>query len=294
MFSAFRSTFWRNAAWISRRPPKSRVSTFTRSESTSSTSSGPTYKAKREPFITPVLALVGFIPIFTFALGTWQVKRLKWKVDLIDELQEKMEREPIQLPRNVNLAVLPEFVFRKVRLTGRWDMAHAILLGPRVRDGTQGHHLVVPLVRSNGSTVLVDRGFISADHADSALQSQEDGEVEVYGMLRMSSARNMFTPDNVPGKGEWHWADVDALAEYAGGQEANVQPVLIEEIFEGHSGDAAFRLSRGIPIGKLPLVDIRNSHMSYVATWYSLSAFTAFMLVRLILARRRARAALPR
>jgi len=38
------------------------------------------------------------MPIFTFALGTWQ---LKWKVNLIDELQEKLEREPINLPRQV-------------------------------------------------------------------------------------------------------------------------------------------------------------------------------------------------
>jgi surfeit locus 1 family protein len=41
------------------------------------------------------------MPIFTFALGTWQLQRLQWKVNLIDELQEKLEREPISLPRHV-------------------------------------------------------------------------------------------------------------------------------------------------------------------------------------------------
>jgi surfeit locus 1 family protein len=41
------------------------------------------------------------MPIFTFGLGTWQLQRLKWKVNLIDELGEKLEREPISLPRQV-------------------------------------------------------------------------------------------------------------------------------------------------------------------------------------------------
>lgn len=44
------------------------------------------------------MVLLGFMPIFTFALGTWQVQRLKWKVNLIDELTEKLERPPMGLP----------------------------------------------------------------------------------------------------------------------------------------------------------------------------------------------------
>ena len=47
------------------------------------------------------MIVVGFIPIFTFALGTWQVQRLQWKVALIDELKEKLDREPMILPRHL-------------------------------------------------------------------------------------------------------------------------------------------------------------------------------------------------
>ena len=36
---------------------------------------------------------------------------------------------------------------------------------------------------------------------------------------------------------------------------------------EGHAGEAAIRLKEGIPIGKSPVVEMRNSHMSYVVTW---------------------------
>ncbi|KZT74999.1 mitochondrial protein required for respiration [Daedalea quercina L-15889] len=261
-------------------------------ESTASTP--PAYTTKRERWITPTMVLVGIIPIFTFALGTWQVKRLKWKVALIDELEEKLHREPMTLPKRVNLSAIPDFAYRKVMFKGRWDPEHAVLLGPRVRNGTNGYHLVVPLVRENGSTVLVDRGFVTKELADSCKKHLESGEVQVLGMLRTSHVRNTFTPDNHPEKGEWYWADVDAMAEHAGGEKAGVQPVYIEEIFEGHAGEISSRLSRGIPVGRAPIVDVRNSHASYVATWYALSAFTSVMFIRLLMKQRQARMRVPR
>ncbi|KAI0931688.1 hypothetical protein AcW2_000527 [Taiwanofungus camphoratus] len=147
----------------------------------------------------------------------------------------------------------------------------------------------MPLIRADGSTVLVDRGFVSKEMANDAKRRQEDGEVEILGLLRTSHVRNSFTPDNNPQKGEWYWTDVDAMAEYAGGERSGVQPVFVEEIFEGHAGDASSRLALGIPIGRAPTVDLRNSHASYVATWYSLSAFTAVMFASLLMKQRRAR-----
>ncbi|RPD82405.1 mitochondrial protein required for respiration [Lentinus tigrinus ALCF2SS1-7] len=275
--------------------PRHTVAASRRMLSTEGTSPS-AYRAKREPWITPTMVLVGLIPIFTFGLGTWQVQRLKWKVALIDELEEKLRREAMPLPPHVNTAAIPEFAFRKVALRGRWDASHLMLLGPRVWDGNNGYHVVVPLVRSDGSTVLVDRGFVAKDLAQNVKQRLADGgdEVEVLGMLRTAQVRNNFTPENHPDKGEWYWADIDAMAAHAGGEEAGVQPVFVEEIFEGHAGEASSRLARGVPIGRSPSVDVRNSHLSYIVTWYSLSAVTTAMFVRLVMKRRQALARIPR
>lgn len=133
-----------------------------------------------------------------------------------------------------SLDVLDDFAFRKVRVKGRWDYAHTVLIGPRVREGTKGVNVVTPLVRPDGSTVLVDRGFVSDDYSDLrrwVSSPPESEDVEVNGMLRLSQKRNSFTPDNHPEKGEWYWVDVNALAEHAGGESAGVQPVFIEAIF---------------------------------------------------------------
>jgi len=244
------------------------------------------YKARQEPWLTPTMVLLGIMPIFTFALGTWQLKRLKWKINLIDELEEKLHSQPLQLPPSINLAVIPEFVYRKVLTRGRWDYAHTILLSPRVREGVHGFHVVTPLIRENGSTILVDRGFISREFASSIDSNPYEGEVEVLGMLRTSQPRNRFTPDNKPSEGLWYWADVEKMAESSGGEQANVQPVFLEQIFEGHAGEAVTRLGKGIPIGRAPTIDLRNSHLSYVITWYALSGLTGFMFTRLLLKKR--------
>jgi surfeit locus 1 family protein len=90
----------------------------------------------------------------------------------------------------------------------------------------------MPLVRSDGTTVLVDRGFVSNDAIEKfskAIATDED--VLVQGMLRVSQVRSNFTPDNHPERNEWYWIDVNAMAEHAGGEKANVQPVFVEEIF---------------------------------------------------------------
>lgn len=65
------------------------------------TSDASSYSPRRERWVTPTMLLLGFVPIFTFALGTWQLQRLQWKVNLIDELEEKLQLQPLSLPRRI-------------------------------------------------------------------------------------------------------------------------------------------------------------------------------------------------
>lgn len=57
--------------------------------------------AQRRSILRPLNFLVVLIPFFTFSLGIWQVKRLRWKLDLIDEIQRNVERDPMILPPNI-------------------------------------------------------------------------------------------------------------------------------------------------------------------------------------------------
>jgi len=43
--------------------------------------------------------------------------------------------------------------------------------------------------------------------------------------------------------------------------------VLLNLSTEGHAGEANTMMSKAIPVGRAPTVDLRNSHLSYVITW---------------------------
>lgn len=50
---------------------------------------------------SPVLYVLAILPMFTLWLGFWQLRRLKWKVSLMDELDDKLRRDPLRFPRNI-------------------------------------------------------------------------------------------------------------------------------------------------------------------------------------------------
>lgn len=165
------------------------------------------------------------IPITAFALGTWQVQRLGWKTDLITKFEDRLIRDPLPLPPHIDPSAIHEFDYRRVLATGRLRHDQEMLIGPRMRDGQDGYMVITPLERENGTTILVNRGWIDKKHRDQRTRpdSLPKGQITVEGLLREPWKKNMFTPDNRPDKGEFYFPDVHQMAELTGSQ-----PVWVE------------------------------------------------------------------
>lgn len=165
------------------------------------------------------------MPITAFALGCWQIKRLSWKTDLIAKYEDRLLRDPLPLPREVDPDAVSDFDYRRVYATGRFRHDQEMLIGPRMRDGQDGYMVVTPLEREGASTILVNRGWISKKHRNqrSRPYSLPTGQVTVQGLLRQPWKKNMFTPENRPDKGEFYFPDVEQMAALTGSQ-----PVWIE------------------------------------------------------------------
>lgn len=52
------------------------------------------------------------------------------------------------------------------------------------------------------------------------------GLVVVEGLLREPFKKNMFTPDNVPEKGQWYFPDVAEMAEWTGSQAVWIEETM--------------------------------------------------------------------
>ncbi|KAI8374131.1 SURF1 family-domain-containing protein [Radiomyces spectabilis] len=220
------------------------------------------------------------LPFIAFGLGTWQVQRLRWKVNLIQNLEERMDMPPIPLPRRINEDTVKDYEYRRVAVTGHYRHDKEMLLGPRTRgDGNVGYFIITPLERKNGTSVLVKRGWVSTAKKDQRArpESLEEDEVEVEGLLRMSERRNTFTPDNAPSSNQWYWTDVETMAQLTGSE-----PLLVERVSDQSPYVEHALIDRGIPVGRSPVVEVHNSHLQYIFTWYALSIATSAMLWKLL------------
>jgi surfeit locus 1 family protein len=176
--------------------------------------------------------LTAIIPVTAFALGTWQVFRLKWKSDLLAKCEDRLVKEPLPLPSRIDASAITDFDYRRVRTTGRFRHDREMLIGPRMHDGEQGYMVVTPLERDGdpGATILVNRGWIAKDKRAqrSRLDGLPLGEVLVEGMLREPWKKNTFTPENRPDKGEFYFPDVQQMAELTGSQPVWVESTMSE------------------------------------------------------------------
>ncbi|EAA35285.2 hypothetical protein GE21DRAFT_259 [Neurospora crassa] len=223
------------------------------------------------------LIILAIIPITALFLGTWQVYRLKWKTDLIAKCEDRIIRDPLPLPPRVDPAAIADFDYRRVYAEGVYRHDQEMLIGPRMRDGEQGYMVVTPLERGDdpSSKVLVNRGWVSKKFADqrSRPDSVKQGEkVRVEGMLREPWKKNMFTPDNRPDIGEFYFPDVKQMAELTGSQPVWIEQTIVPDIITVYDYEA-----RGIPIGRVAEVNLRNNHAQYIFTWYGLAAATSIM-----------------
>ncbi|XP_053195881.1 surfeit locus protein 1 [Scomber japonicus] len=224
--------------------------------------------------------LLLLIPVTTFGLGTWQVKRRQWKLQLIDDLRKLTTAEPIPLPLDPN--ELNQLEYRRVRVRGQYDHSQELYILPRSpvdpakeareagtlsSSGETGANVITPFHCTDlGITILVNRGYVPRQkiRPETRMKGQVEGEVEVVGVVRLTEIRKPFVPNNDADRNRWHYRDLEAMSQITG-----AQPVFID-------ADYASTIPGG-PVGGQTRVTLRNEHMQYVITWYGLCATTSYM-----------------
>jgi surfeit locus 1 family protein len=125
---------------------------------------------------------------------------------------------------------------------------------------------MTPLARDDGTTVLVNRGFVPADKRDPASWWPPGPRpVTVTGLLRMSEPGGAFLRANDPASDRWFSRDVAAISASRG--LAKAAPYFIDaERAPGESGP---------PFAGLTVIAFSNNHLVYALTWGALALMAA-------------------
>lgn len=234
---------------------------------------------RRRPHWLPLSAAVAAVVLFS-GLGVWQLDRARHKGELVAAL-ERGEHAPVT-PLPADSAGFGALAFQRVRVTGELRGQHQFLLENRIHEGRAGFDVLVPLVRGNGDTILVDRGWAPATaerEPARPIRLELTGEVEVRGRLWLPSAGLALGPAVMPDQAGWPRLatriDYDALGRALG---TELQPAVI-------------RLDPSLPwaLERRPMEPAFGPmrHVGYAVQWFALALTVA--VVAAVLWRRRNR-----
>ena len=227
-----------------------------------------------------MLTAVGIALFLGFvALGAWQVQRLSWKLDLIERVDQRLKAPPQPLPPPVQWpeVTAAAYEYQPVRLQGQWLADKTVLTQATTALGA-GYWVLTPLQTSEGTQVLVNRGFVPQDqraHWQGGAGADESASAPatVVGLLRMSEPGGGFLRSNDPAQQRWHSRDVAAIAQAL--QLARPAPFFVDaglpSLKSPASADLPPAQSGPWPREGLTVVRFSNSHLVYALTWFGLA-----------------------
>ena len=223
--------------------------------------------------LAAALASLGFV-----ALAAWQFHRLAWKQNLIARVEHRVQAEPVAPPLPSTWAAIgkPD-EYRRLRLRGQFEPRETLVQATTELGG--GHWVLAPLRLDDGSTVLVNRGFVPPEQRAPKLHAAPDGTIALTGLLRLTETGGGPLRKNVPLEGRWYSRDVAGIA--AGmALTGPVAPFFVDE-----SADPA--QPRRWPRPGLTVLRFTNNHAVYAATWLTLAIMAGAAAGYLVVEKRR-------
>jgi cytochrome oxidase assembly protein ShyY1 len=208
-------------------------------------------------------------------LGLWQLDRYHQRSDINHRIDVGAVAQPVPIDRvvgapangakGVGPAPAASVTWTRVTATGHFDREHEVLVRGRTVDGSVGFEVITPLVLSNGTAVLVDRGWVPPAPGGAlnapTVPPAPDGRVTIDGRLHPPESRGS-APQTVQGHLETRRVAPQSIAE-----------VLPYSLFNAYIG--ADRTQAGLtPVPPEKENALQNG--GYVIQWWLFAAGTLF------------------
>jgi cytochrome oxidase assembly protein ShyY1 len=231
---------------------------------------------QRAPWSFGLFTLV-MVAIFV-GLGLWQLQRRVEKHALIAALTERLAAAPVPLPPPSQWGGLSAVrdEFRRVTFTAtyaRLPDAMVYSAGSAVRGdaSTPGTWAFLPARLSSGESVVVDAGFVENTMQDRGVEDRAVAKLvtgepaTLIGYLRFPESAGLLTPAENIGKRLWFTRDHPAMAQAL--RWGEVAPFYID-------------LETPVPANGIPKpgalqVHLKDDHLQYAITWFTLALAVA-------------------
>ena len=191
------------------------------------------------------------ISLLCFSLCVWQVKRLYWKKDLIKNIENAYNSEPINI--NTLSGDLNSFKFKKIYLEGYFLNEKNMFLGPRTNMNQVGYNLITPFLIKDNRHILINRGWIK----EKIKIKNQKKKYLIKGILKKGNVKNIFTPNNSIKENLWFYINIDQMSEFA-------DLIFIEDVFldliESRPDEKYTVINSSMP-------KFSNNHLQYAITW---------------------------
>ena len=224
-------------------------------------------------------AIFTLLMVMAFSsLGIWQLQRRVEKHALIARLNERLAAAPAALPAPAqwNSLTPAKDEFRRVSFTATYAPlpdAMVYSAGSAVRDDVSGPGTwaFLPVQLADGNTVVVNAGFVQNTMQDRDQQDRAVGRLitgdpaTLTGYLRFPESAGALTPSESLPKRLWFTRDHLAMARALGWGESGkaVAPFYID--LEAPVPES------GIPKPGALSVRLKDDHMQYAITWFTLA-----------------------
>ena len=204
------------------------------------------------------------ISILTFILGSWQLFRLNWKNDLMD---------------NINNSIINPDLFSNDNkynnlVSVKLDKNYTILDKPifiesKTFKGKPGYHLILPLKYNNEMYSVINFGWFKDKDFDQVKNIIKKylavNNAKVY-IREFNSDKPFFTPENNLLNNTWYSVNKDDFNQFYKYEfPSKYYFVLLDDRITKYSFN--------------PLVFLRNNHLNYSITWFLLSLSSVIMLL---------------
>ena len=228
----------------------------------------------RKWFLTTLLALAG--TALCVRLGIWQLDRLAQR-QAFNAHYLATSALPRLMLKSAPQDDLTQMEYRPVTLTGRYDFEYQVALRNQYYENRQGYFLLTPLLLSDGTAILVERGWIPVEgnHLTSPGWRQYDqpGVVTVSGILRLGETEpeigGVPDPTLAPGQthlDQWNIANVARIAQQV---PYPLLPVFVQPDPEPARAQPPYPYQPEITIDEGP-------HFGYALQWFIFAALLFF------------------